>query len=90
MASKRAIGVMQQAAIDRLNAAFAALAARTGVAAPTIPIYHRDPEFLRGLQLEAFAGWVEALNAKLSDAPDVKVDTPDSEGRPSGLRRKGH
>lgn len=74
MADKASIGIRQEQALNRLNAAASRLAERLGVDAPVIPMRGNDREMLRAQQLEAFAAWAEAIDQQMPE-PDV-VDEP--------------
>ncbi len=90
MASKRAIGVMTQDALDRIEAATARIAVKTGTTPPEVQQHYRDPEYRRAMQLQVFAEYLERLEAVLpehtvtAEAPKVAPSTAATRTRSRG------
>lgn len=74
MADRVSLAIRQEQAINRLEAAIAALAGKSGLELPVIPRRGNDAEMLRALQLEAIAESIETVTENIQTA-EVETDT---------------
>lgn len=89
MASKRAIGVLVQDALDRLTAVATRLSEKSGVSLPDLQRDYRDPEYHRAMLLQAFADYLAQLEAAWpSEQPEHESVEPQEavEGRKRSRR----
>lgn len=77
MAARVAVAIRQDVALARLTAAANSLAQRYGVPVGNLSPSNRDPNIERAEQLEALAGFLEALHAASTvDAPPAPAPRP--------------
>ncbi len=72
MASRQAIGVLTQEALDRLQVVFEHLAQVLQVPVPEIPRHDRDAAMLVARQLQAFATWGEHIDQAITRLLNVQ------------------
>ncbi len=88
-ATKTAIAIRQAEALARVRAAVAALQKEFGLEERELTPFQRDPDMARALQLEAVAGLLEEVAAKVAEPkvlppPDGKKALPEEAGRAKG------
>lgn len=70
MASLAAIAAIHDEAVKRLKSAAGRLQETTGVEAPELPQYARDPAYEQAVQLEALAEYIERVAEALTERPE--------------------
>ena len=76
MAAKVAIAIRQAEALERVETAAATLSARFELAPVELAPQQRDADMARALQLEAVAGLLEEIVAKVVQPVSPKVAPP--------------
>lgn len=84
MASAKAVAIRRNEAMDRLQAAAAALGKGLGVDVPDLRPVHKDPDIGRAMEIEAVASFLEdaaaAVTATAQVSPTLPQPLPQREG----------